>query len=265
MGDVNPLKFDGRIGRLQFLVYGAGITFLLGTLWFGLVLFLLPRDPWLVMSLLLGLVTATVLATSSYGARRLQDLGQPGWLYWLGLIPGVSLPLFAILLLVPGTPGPNRYGTRGATGAVQSRAGAALKAAPRVVSAPAPLVSGRVAAPFIPEPEGESGEEHYRHAPSTAPAPAAVGRTRASSRPAPPDDATSRDVCLGVFVDPASGRETEGGRVHLFRRAPNGGSGAGERWTTVCGMPVDDPRMGGRVRLVATHGEPTCVSCLARM
>ncbi len=263
MGDINPLKFDGRIGRLQFLMYGAGITFLLGTLWFGLVLFLLPSDPWLVTVLLLGLVTVTVLATSSYGVRRLQDLNQPGWLYWLGLVPGVSLPLFAILLLVPGTPGPNRYGTRGGTGAASSQAGAALKAAAPMESAPAPLVSGRVAAPFIPEPEGELGEEHYRHVPSTATAPAASGRTRAPARPTRPDDATSRDVGLGVFVDPASGRETEGGRVHLFRRAPSGGSG--ERWTTVCGMQVDGPQAGGRVRLVATQGEPTCVSCLARM
>lgn len=260
MGDLNPLKFSGRIGRMQFLVYGAGLALLLWVMWFGLVLFMLPNDPWLMFTLLLGLVVVTVLATSSYGARRLQDMNQPGALYWLSLIPGVSLPFMLVLLLVPGTPGPNRFGTRAGAerhgGAEPVAAQAPWTPTPPASHAP-PLVSGRVAKPFIDEPEGERGEEHYSHSRAVVPA-------------SPLRGAASVDVGLGVLIDSVSGREIDGGRVHLVRVA----QGAGDRWVTVCGMPVTD---GGRghaggtgvtgdtVRIVAEAGQPTCVSCLARM
>ncbi len=263
MGDFNPLKFSGRIGRMQFLVYGAGLALLLWVMWFGLVLFVLPSDPWLMFTLLLGLVVVTVLATSSYGARRLQDMNQPGALYWLSLIPGVSLPFMLVLLLVPGTPGPNRFGTR----AGAERHGGAEPSSAHIQPAPTepsryapPLVSGRAAEPFIDEPEGELGEEHYSH-------------SRAGVPESPRRGAASVDVGLGVLVDPVSGREVDGGRVHLIRVAQD----ASGRWLTVCGLPVTGGGAGSgavttvaavtadSVRIVAEAGQPTCVSCLARM
>lgn len=243
MGELSPFKFSGRIGRMQFLFFGVGISFMIYVFFFALVLFMLPTDPLVVVPLLFGFVAVTVLATSSYGARRLQDFNQPGSLYWLSLVPGVSLPFFLVLLLVPGTPGPNRYGTRAGAERAQTASGeSALGPATEPTRYSPPLVSGRASEAFIPEPEGESGAEHFSH----SRLPTASG---ASHRP------TAADIGLGIIVDPVSGREVDAGRVHLIRQAPSGYR------ATVCGMPAEE----SRVRLVAGSGQPTCVSCLARM
>lgn len=49
--------------------------------------------------------------------KRLHDLDKPGWHYWLQLVPIYSLYLSLVLILKPGTPGPNYYGDNPVTSA----------------------------------------------------------------------------------------------------------------------------------------------------
>lgn len=46
------------------------------------------------------------------GAKRFQDLGRPGIYALVMLVPVLSIVGFVALCLMPGQPGPNRYGAR---------------------------------------------------------------------------------------------------------------------------------------------------------
>ncbi|MBS3932920.1 MAG: DUF805 domain-containing protein [Truepera sp.] len=64
--------------------------------------------------MLLGLANTTlrVVATFSYSIRRLHDTGHSGYFALLLFVPLVNIALVLYLLVMPGTRGPNRYGTR---------------------------------------------------------------------------------------------------------------------------------------------------------
>ncbi len=121
MQDFNPLRFAGRIGRLQYFGFAV--------IWY-IILFIVMMafsatvgvgpDPtaselspgaglgWL------GLSVLYMIATVSYGVRRLHDFDKSGWWYLLSLVPLVNFVFALILLFAPGTAGANRYGVRGA-------------------------------------------------------------------------------------------------------------------------------------------------------
>jgi len=113
METFNPFRFEGRVGRLQYfgysVVWGLVVTVMAALLTAG--------DPVNgpsaggSISLFLVLIVYTV-ATLSYGVRRLHDLDKSGWWMLLSIVPFANLVLGLILLLGPGTPGPNRYGVR---------------------------------------------------------------------------------------------------------------------------------------------------------
>jgi uncharacterized membrane protein YhaH (DUF805 family) len=63
------------------------------------------------LSLLVDLVLFVVgLSALSVGARRLHDTDKSGWLLLLGLIPFIGWIIVLVLLVLPGTPGQNRFG-----------------------------------------------------------------------------------------------------------------------------------------------------------
>ncbi len=65
----------------------------------------------LPLTLLLGLVMLVVgLSGLSVGVRRLHDSDKSGWMLLLGLIPFIGGIIVLVLLLLPSTPGPNRFG-----------------------------------------------------------------------------------------------------------------------------------------------------------
>ncbi|MEJ2665922.1 MAG: DUF805 domain-containing protein [Deinococcales bacterium] len=115
MGNFNPFKFNGRIGRLEYIGYGIvwGVVVLVGKLIvtggtgneanasMGGTLAFLP------------FVVVVLIATLSYGARRLHDFNQSAWLYLLMFVPIVNFFMALVLLFAPGTQGPNAYGVRG--------------------------------------------------------------------------------------------------------------------------------------------------------
>lgn len=114
MGNFNPFKFGGRIGRLEYFIFGI--------IW-GAILLLVK----LVLTsgtgnvanasaggalVLLPLTAVFLIATLSYGARRLHDFNQSAWLYLLMFVPIVNVIMGLVLLFVPGTQGANNYGVR---------------------------------------------------------------------------------------------------------------------------------------------------------
>ncbi len=106
MEEFNPFRFDGRIGRLQYFGYGI--------IW-ALVIFLvtvLAGGSRGALGLYIVLMLVFFVGTVSYGVRRLHDLGRTGWWYLLAFVPYANVVLGVVLLLVPGSQGPNAYGAR---------------------------------------------------------------------------------------------------------------------------------------------------------
>ncbi|HZD05719.1 MAG TPA: DUF805 domain-containing protein [Longimicrobiales bacterium] len=105
--------FDGRANRAWYfwhivlddlviftLVMALGV--LATVLGSSVVVLLVP-----FFGALLGVSWAAIAIT----VRRLHDLGRPGRHWWLLMVPLYNFYLGLVLLLQPGTPGPNRYGT----------------------------------------------------------------------------------------------------------------------------------------------------------
>lgn len=114
MDKFNPFTFDGRIGRLQYfgfaVIWGLILFFVSVAIGLGTAPSGEPGAGGTLASL--GFLLVYFIATISYGVRRLQDFDKNGWWYLLAFIPGVNLVMALILLLAPGTQGPNSYGTR---------------------------------------------------------------------------------------------------------------------------------------------------------
>jgi uncharacterized membrane protein YhaH (DUF805 family) len=63
------------------------------------------------LTLLIGLVMIVAgLSGLSAGVRRLHDSDKSGWLLLLGLIPFIGTIIVIVLLVLPGTQSPNRFG-----------------------------------------------------------------------------------------------------------------------------------------------------------
>jgi len=121
METFNPFRFEGRIGRLQY--FGFAVIWAVILYVMALVVALGGEDVgttgalmWLVLTLVY------VVATVSYGVRRLHDIDKSGWWYLLAFVPLANLMLALILLIGPGTPGPNRFGVRDGYEAAVARA-----------------------------------------------------------------------------------------------------------------------------------------------
>jgi uncharacterized membrane protein YhaH (DUF805 family) len=104
-------RFSGRVNRVVFL-----LTFLLMLVVVSFPLYQFMRVPAESMaaqiwSVLFGIIFVTFLwihiATS---VKRLHDMGKPGILAVSLFIPVVSIIVFLILCLFPGSIGPNQYG-----------------------------------------------------------------------------------------------------------------------------------------------------------
>ncbi len=108
-------SFNGRIGRLRYLAYGVGTSFLL----------MLVMIPLLGASVFMGgeagtstvgmigiavFYIATIVVSVMFAKRRLNDLNRSGWWFLLFIVPIVNLLLAIYLLFFPGTEGSNDFG-----------------------------------------------------------------------------------------------------------------------------------------------------------
>ena len=129
-GFVRYAAFRGRARRLEFcafhlVVVGLGLWAVVAD-----VVFRTQRAPGGVGPWLAATVLLCVLPSFAVSVRRLHDMGRSGWWLFTSFVPLVSLLLWLVLPLVPGTRGDNRHGSdpRGerASGAVGSLVGAVV-------------------------------------------------------------------------------------------------------------------------------------------
>ena len=115
-------KFDGRIGRLEFLgAFGFSAAYLIAGLFLmgsGFSNFLsrlsfatesnVPSQP-LFHVLECMLYIPAVWVMSAAWAKRLHDVGVSGWYQLILAVPGIRYMMLA-LFFMPSHPGPNKYG-----------------------------------------------------------------------------------------------------------------------------------------------------------
>ena len=106
----------GRAGRLRYLGYSIGFTFL-ASFSMGLLSLIIAaigersNSALALISVIPLLVyIAILMVTIIFMIKRLHDLNWSGWISLLSAIPLVNLLLGLILIFAPGNSGPNKYG-----------------------------------------------------------------------------------------------------------------------------------------------------------
>lgn len=108
-GELKVFSTSGRIGRVRYL--GWSMALMLAFLPIGGVIL----GSFALSDALAGLLTiaaclALVVASVCIGVQRLHDMGWSGWLWLLNFVPVVGSVFALLMLFMPGTDGPNRYG-----------------------------------------------------------------------------------------------------------------------------------------------------------
>ena len=106
---LDPVGFSGRIGRLRLLAWGMVIT-VIAMVTSLLALLAIKVSPTLGITCGATLTLAYFILSLRISAQRLHDLNWSAWMLLLHLVPVANLVLSLMMLLMPGTPGPNKYG-----------------------------------------------------------------------------------------------------------------------------------------------------------
>ena len=106
---LDPLGFSGRIGRLRLLAWSMIIS-IIAMITSLLVLLAVKVSPTLGITCGATLTLAYFIISLRISAQRLHDINWSAWMLLLHLVPVANLVLSLMMLLMPGTPGPNKYG-----------------------------------------------------------------------------------------------------------------------------------------------------------
>lgn len=106
---LDPAGFSGRIGRMRLLAWSMVIS-LIAMVTSILVLLAVKVSPTLGITCGAVLTLAWFIVSLRICAQRLHDLNWSAWMLLLHLVPVANLVLTLMMLLMPGTPGPNKYG-----------------------------------------------------------------------------------------------------------------------------------------------------------
>ncbi|TVR64218.1 MAG: DUF805 domain-containing protein [Candidatus Competibacteraceae bacterium] len=114
-GEIKLLSVRGRLGRLRYLGYSVALGLLVNLvagLLGGMAVVFLSGDPgeWLAVGVFVALAALAVLISMVLGIQRLHDFDASGWWSLLMVAPLANLILYLVLLIMPGTPGANRFG-----------------------------------------------------------------------------------------------------------------------------------------------------------
>lgn len=116
--EVKILSAQGRLGRVRYIGYSVGIGLLVNLIFAligGLAAFLQRGGSAESMGMLMGgimivLGVAALVVSFLLTIQRLHDFNANGWWSVLIIVPLANLVLYLILLIMPGTQGPNRFG-----------------------------------------------------------------------------------------------------------------------------------------------------------
>ncbi len=108
-GELNFFTVQGRIGRLRYLAWAAGLVLLVFPVFIvlGTIMAALGDVVIGIGGILMIIAYVMIIALGIFWmVQRLHDFNATGWLVLLAFIPLVPL----IFMILPGTDGPNRYG-----------------------------------------------------------------------------------------------------------------------------------------------------------
>jgi uncharacterized membrane protein YhaH (DUF805 family) len=104
-------SFSGRVGRAAYFLAGLLLAIVQA---FFLYRMLLAQEAGFTDTFWANGFMATFFlslwSNTALGVKRLHDIGRPGIIAAVLFIPVVSIAAFIALCLMPGDPGPNRYG-----------------------------------------------------------------------------------------------------------------------------------------------------------
>jgi len=105
------LGHEGRIGRLQYLLYSF-FTLSLGLL-VGVIQMLTKTNADQSVEVLLILIVLAIylLLMSFMVVKRLHDLGYSGWMFFVAMMPIINIFFGLIFLFKKGVTGPNKFGS----------------------------------------------------------------------------------------------------------------------------------------------------------
>ena len=115
------LSLSGRIGRMRYFVYAAGLTLLFYLVMGIAAALVIPgimsagQSAIGVGAVIIGLIVmvgfiALMVMSWGYMVRRLNDINASGWLSLLILVPIANLVLGLVMLFKRGSEGRNQYG-----------------------------------------------------------------------------------------------------------------------------------------------------------
>jgi uncharacterized membrane protein YhaH (DUF805 family) len=113
------IAFNGRIGRMRYLAYSIGASFVLMLVTMPLIGMsaftgaAMGGEAGMSMMAMLGMAAyyiGAIVISVMYAKRRLNDLNRSGWWFLLFIVPIVNLLLVIYLLFFPGTDGANNFG-----------------------------------------------------------------------------------------------------------------------------------------------------------
>ncbi len=101
------VTFEGRARRSEYWWFAAFCTIVVVVL-MGLSAMM---DGSTIPMIVLGLfVLAVILPGLAVTVRRLHDTDRSGWWWFIQLVPAIGGIWFFVLMVIGGSPGPNRFG-----------------------------------------------------------------------------------------------------------------------------------------------------------
>ena len=104
--------FSGRISRAAYFLAGLMMMVVVVFIAYRIMLAQENTGSGGVWETLFSIaLIASLWAQAALGAKRFHDFGKPGVLAALLFVPLFNFITFVALCFIPGTPGPNQYGT----------------------------------------------------------------------------------------------------------------------------------------------------------